>query len=136
MLSVAECLHISEPGGPSKETRELFEEVLTSGTVVHLVDPDIFVAERARELLWNDGFLLSGADCLHVATALLGTCAAFLTLDAKIKKQGKFMTAIPQLERIGLTVLRPSQTTQLLIEYRSDDIFTDRGEAGTPQQAG
>jgi hypothetical protein len=54
-MSVAECLHVEEPGGPSKETRELFVEFLTSGTIVDLVEPDIFVAERARDLLWNDG---------------------------------------------------------------------------------
>src|SRR5208283_4715666 len=59
MLSVAECLHISEVGGPSRETRDLFEEFLTSGTVAHLVEPDIFVAERARDLLWNDNIVLS-----------------------------------------------------------------------------
>src|SRR5690348_12063523 len=52
MLSVAECLHAGEAGGPSKETRELFLHFLTSGTVVDLVEPDLFVAERARDLLW------------------------------------------------------------------------------------
>jgi predicted nucleic acid-binding protein len=118
MLSVAECLHVEEPGGPSKETRDLFVEFLTSDTIVDLVEPDIFVAERARDLLWNDGVYLKGADCLHGATALLDGCSEFLTLDGRIKKKGsKFATAIPERKKIGLAVLRPSQTNSLPNEY-------------------
>jgi hypothetical protein len=101
MLSVAECLHIGEIGKPAQETRDLFVEFLTSGTVIDLVEPDIFVAERARDLFWNDGILLSGADSLHVASALLDGCVEFLTLDGKIRKQ-KFATAMPRLKAIGL----------------------------------
>lgn len=86
ILSVAECLHVDEPGGPTTETRALFVDFLTSGSVVELVEPDLFVAERARDLHWKDNVLLSGADSLHVATALLTECVEFLTLDGKIKK--------------------------------------------------
>lgn len=132
MLSVAECLHVEEPGGPSKETRELFVEFLTSDTIVDLVEPDIFVAERARDLRWNDGVYLKGADCLHVATALLDGCSEFLTLDGKIKKQSKFATAIPELKKIGLAVLRPSQTNSLPNEYRTDDLFKGKGQEAAP----
>jgi hypothetical protein len=131
MLSVAECLHVEEGDGPSKETRELFVEFLTSGRVVSLIEPDIFVAERARDLVWNDGVLLSGMDCLHVASALLDGCSEFLTLDYKIKKRAKFATAIPKLTRIGLAVLRPSETTNLPGEYRSDDMFADKNHEAT-----
>jgi hypothetical protein len=134
MLSVAECLHAGESGGPSKETRDLFVEFLTSGAIVDLVEPDLFVAERARDLLWNDGISLSGADCLHVATALLDGCSEFLTLDGKIRNQRKFATAIPQLSKIGLVVLRPSQTKNLPSEYRSDDLFTSKGQEATSRQ--
>ncbi len=134
MLSVAECLHVEEPGGPSRETRELFVEFLTSDTIVDLVEPDIFVAERGRDLLWNDGVHLSGADCLHVATALLDGCSEFLTLDGKIRKQKKFATAIPELKKIGLAVLRPSQTNNLPNEYRTDDLFTAKGQKAIKEQ--
>src|SRR6516164_4296456 len=65
VLSVAECLHVDEAPGPSQETRDLFVDFLTSGTVVDLVEPDVFVGERARDLFWQDGILLSGADSLH-----------------------------------------------------------------------
>lgn len=134
MLSIAECLHVEEHGGPSKETRELFVEFLTSGTIVEPVEPDIFVAERARDLLWNDNVHLRGADCLHVATALLNGCAEFLTLDGKIRKQEKFATAIPELKKIGLAVLRPSQTNILPNEYKSDDLFKAKSQETGPEQ--
>lgn len=128
MLTVAECLHMEEPSGPSKETRELFAQFLTSGVVVDLVEPDIFVAERARDLLWNDSISLSGADGLHVASALLDGCSEFLTFDGKISKQ-KFAAAIPRLQTIGLRVVRPSQTSYLPAEYRTDDLFEGQGKA-------
>jgi predicted nucleic acid-binding protein len=134
MLSVAECLHVSEPGGPSKETRDLFVGFLSSGTIVDLIEPDIFVAERGRELLWTDGVFLSGADCIHVATALLDGCSEFLTLDGKIRKQAKFAAAIPQLKKIGLTILRPSQTNNLPNEYKIDDLFAGAGQGANPGQ--
>jgi predicted nucleic acid-binding protein len=134
MLSVAECLHVEESGGPSKETRDLFVEFLTSGTIVDLIEPDIFVAERARDLLWNDGVYLKGADCFHVATALLDGCSELLTLDGRIKKQSKFSTAIPELKKIGLAVLRPSQTNGLPNEYRTDDLFKGKGQEAAAEK--
>jgi PIN domain len=122
MLSVAECIHAGEDGAPPQETRDLFIEFLTSGRVTDLVEPDIFVAERARDLFWNNHISLSGADSLHVATALLSECREFLTLDGKIKKP-KFVAAIPQLDKIGLRVIRPCETQFLPAEYRADDLF-------------
>jgi hypothetical protein len=104
------------------ETRALFVDFLTSGVVVELVEPDIFVTERARDLLWKDNILLSGADSIHVATALFGKCVEFLTLDGKIRKQ-KFGAAVPELKKIGLSVIRPSQTNNLPNEFRSDDLL-------------
>ncbi len=124
MLSVAECVHAGENDAPSIETRDLFIDFLTSGRVTDLVEPDIFVAERARDLFWHDAIVLSGADSLHVATALLTECREFLTLDGKIKKQ-KFVIAIPRLEKIGIKVIRPSETQFLPAEYRVDDLFKD-----------
>jgi hypothetical protein len=129
MLSIAECLHINEPGGPSKETRDLFVYFLTSGTVVDLVEPDIFVTERARDLVWSDGILLSGADCLHVASAILDGFSEFVTLDERIRKQ-KLATAIPQLQAIGIAVRRPSKPVNLPSEYRTDDLFADEKKPG------
>ena len=128
MLAVAECLHVDEPGGPSEDTRNLFIDLLTSGAVVDLVEPDLFVAERARDLHWQDGILLSGADSLHVASALLDGCKEFVTLDGKITKK-KFAAAVPQIQKLGLLVVRPSQTQNLPNEYRTDDLFAGKTEA-------
>jgi hypothetical protein len=99
---------------------------------VDLIEPDLFVAERARDLLWNDKILLGGADSLHVATALLDGCFEFLTLDGKIGQHKKLAAAIPQLKKIGLAVLRPCQTNYLPSEYRTDDLFIKA--QNTPEQ--
>jgi hypothetical protein len=136
MLSVAECTHAGELGGPSQETRDLFVELLTSGAVVDLVEPDLFVAERGRDLYWNDGVLLGGPDSMHVASALLDKCSEFLTLDARIKNQvSKLAIAIPKLKTLGLSVMRPSQTSYLPDEYRTDDIFKDYQATQPPPTA-
>jgi hypothetical protein len=133
MLTIAECTHVNEVDGPSKETRELFVEFLTSGSVVHLVEPDLFVAERARDLYWQDQILLKGADSLHVASAVLDGCIEFLTLDGKIQRQEKFAAAIPLLRKVGLAVIRPSQTSRLPNEYRTDDLVTLANQAGAQE---
>jgi hypothetical protein len=50
---------------------------------------------------------------LHVASAILDGCTEFLTLDGKIRKQRKFSTAIPLLRKVGVVVIRPSETGNL-----------------------
>jgi hypothetical protein len=135
MLTVAECTHVGEPDGPSSDTRDHFIEFLTSGKIVHLVEPDLFVAERARDLLWRDKIYLGGPDSLHVGSALLDGCIEFLTLDGRIRKQGKFATAVPLLRNVGLAVVRPSQTGRLPNEYRQDDLITLAQQA-TAQEGG
>lgn len=122
MLSIAECTHADEPSGPSQATKDVLIEFLTSGTVVELVEADIFVMERSRDLLWNDNIKLAGADSIHVATALLSECSEFLTLDDKLKKP-KVSAAVPLLDKLGLKLLRPQQTARLPNEYRTDDLF-------------
>jgi predicted nucleic acid-binding protein len=124
MLSVAECIHAEENGGPARETKNLFIEFLTSGTVVELIEPDLFVMERARDLFWNDAIKLSGADGIHVATAILENCSEFVTLDNKIGKT-KFAAAIPLIGGLGLKVVRPRETSRLPNDYRIEDMFGD-----------
>jgi hypothetical protein len=128
MLSIAECVHVDEEPLPSQETRNLIIEFLSSGSVVDLVEPDLFVMERARDLRWLNDVRLGGADSIHVATALLDGCSEFLTLEKKIEKS-KVVLSIPKLQSMGLSVLRPSQTGCLPNEYRSDDLFKDDPEA-------
>lgn len=127
MLSIAECTHVDEPTGPSQATKDLLVEFLTSGSVVDLVESDIFVMERSRNLLWNDGIKLSGADSIHVGTALLSECSEFLTLDDKLNR-AKIAAAVPLLDKLGLKLLRPQKTTLLPNEYRTDDLFPAEDE--------
>jgi hypothetical protein len=66
---------------------------------------------------------------VHVASAILDGCTEFLTLDGRIRKQGKLATAIPLLQQIGLAVIRPSDTGKLPNEYRQDDLVTLAAQA-------
>lgn len=126
MLAVAECLHVEEVPGPSEETKALFRDFLTSGLVVELVDPDIFIAEKARSLWWDHDIHIKGADAIHVATAMMEECEEFLTLDHRIhNEQSKFARAIPAIARAGLKVVRPCKTTILPEQYRTDDFFPE-----------
>jgi hypothetical protein len=125
MLSIAECTHADKDGPPSRETKDLFLEFLTSGTVVDLFEADFFVLERARDLFWNDGIKLAGADSIHVATALLAECSEFVTLDEKINKH-KFAAAVPLISGLGLKVVRPRETIRLPNDYRTEDMFDDQ----------
>lgn len=129
MLSIAECVHINEEPTPADETRALILDFLSSGSVVSLVEADIFVMERARDLRWKDDVRLGGADSIHMATALLDGCAEFLTLEKKIEKS-KVATSMPKLQKLGLSVVRPSQTNCLPNEYRTDDLFKDHAQNG------
>jgi hypothetical protein len=122
--TVAECMHAGEIGGkPHEETKELFVEFLTSGRVIELVEPDVFVAEAARDLRWNHGINLKGADAIHFATAISMSCSEFLTTDKLLKKSGsKFPTAVPQFAALGLMVRRPSETMLLPDNYRQYEL--------------
>ena len=69
-LVISECMHIGEKD-VSQETKDAFLALLTSGGAVTLIAVDIFVAERARDLLWQHKISCGGAaDMVHVATAL------------------------------------------------------------------
>jgi hypothetical protein len=122
MLTVAECTHVGETALPSKETRDMFIDFLTSGMVTQLVEPDIFVAECARDLRWTYDIRLGGADAMHMATAQMEECPEFLTWDDKIQKQ-KMKEAIPKLAKIGIKVLKPSETTVLPLSYRQGNFL-------------
>jgi hypothetical protein len=78
------------------------------------------------------GILLSGADSLHVASAFLDECVEFLTLDGKLKKR-KFAKAISELHKLGLRVVRPSQTSHLPNEYRTTDLFDAQNQEARPE---
>lgn len=123
-LSVAECLHVGDSGPPDQRTRDLFHDFLTSGSVVELLEADVFVAEEARRLYWDRDVRVKGADGLHLATAMIHDCREFLTTDDRIRDQSrKFGQAVPKLRTIGINVVRASETRYLPDNYRTPDMF-------------
>jgi len=79
-LTIAESRRAD--GAPTEEVKRLFNSILVSGKVVLLTQMTQTIAERARDLHWDHGINLGGADAIHVATALTVGCSEFLTFDA------------------------------------------------------
>jgi predicted nucleic acid-binding protein len=105
-ISIAECVAAGNDIG--KEVQEFFIGVLTSGRMFKLVQDSIFVAEQARDLRWDHGINLKGADAIHVASAVEAQCTEFLTWDTDITKP-----KVQLLSKLGIAVITPSQTKLL-----------------------
>ena len=117
-ISIAECKHAGGP--PTDEVKRLFRSILSSGKVVKLAQLTKGISERARDLQWEDGINLAGADSIHVATALNTGCKEFLSFDfGKSKSPVKFA---PQLKPLGLIAIVPAGTSLLPPEYRQHRI--------------
>jgi hypothetical protein len=117
-LLIAECQHAGDSTNIPETTKETFRRLLTSGQGVILIAPDVFIAERARDLLWMDYIRCGGAsDAVHVATALETKCDEFLTYNTH-KGPGKPETAA-KLAKLGLRVITATQTTVLPDKYTS-----------------
>ncbi len=114
-LTVAECTHAE--GDISDEVQDWFIRLLTSGKHVILVEPDIFVAELARDLRWRHNIRLGGADGLHVASGIDRACVEFLTLEGE-KKNNAILRNKGEIVKLGMTPRHPSDTTCLSEEYR------------------
>jgi len=132
-LSLAECTHAA--GGIDETIKELFEKFLASGEVVVPISADFHMGIAARDLRWEHNILLGGADAIHIASALLVGCQEFITTDHKIKTRKKLIAAIPQIERLGLKVIRASQTSLLSTEYLQNELFNGQNETEeTPEE--
>lgn len=118
VLSIAECTHAD--GNTDPKVRDLFTRVLMSGQYVQLVQPTPFIGADARDLRWNHGIALRGADLMHVASGFSLKAAEFLTTDEKIAK------AATAIEARGMQVLVPSKTAYLPARYRQGDIFSEK----------
>jgi len=120
---VAECTHAGDEN-ITDEVKELFVRFLTSGKHVVLIQPDVFVAEDARDLRWKHKISLSGADALHVASALSVGCKEFLTTDQK--RKGPLGQA-DKIAQLGMYVIAPSATGLLPDEYRQTSALETAG---------
>jgi predicted nucleic acid-binding protein len=121
-LTIAECRHAKIPNtpNPTDEIKRLFRSILSSGKVVKLAQLTKGTAERARDLHWDDGMNLGGADAIHVATALVTGCKEFLSFDfGKSKSPLKFA---PELQALKLRAIEPAKTLLLPGQYLQGDL--------------
>ena len=124
MLTISECVHLGDGPAIDQETKDTIDAYLMSGSVVDLIEADIFVAEKARSLSWDNLIRLKGADLIHLATSLERGCREFITTDHKIHRRGsRFTKNLPELKKAGFRIVRASDTRQLPDEFRMEDMF-------------
>jgi predicted nucleic acid-binding protein len=124
-VTIAEFRRAKADAQPSKELKRLIRSILLSGRVVTLAQVTQGVAERARDLDWEDEVNLKGADAIHVATALITGCKEFFTADGRGALRPP---VVAKLGKLGLRSVRPSDTRLLPNEYRQGK-FTDQESA-------
>jgi predicted nucleic acid-binding protein len=102
-------------------TQEFLINLLTSGRLVKLIEPGIFVAESARDLRWKHGLKLKPYDSMHVASALVGQCKELLSWDTDMSSQ-KRAEEIRVLSSLGLRVIAPHDSNVLPETYRQQGL--------------
>ncbi|MGI8960360.1 MAG: type II toxin-antitoxin system VapC family toxin [Bryobacteraceae bacterium] len=131
ILSVAECqcAYTTETRDNriiTDDIKKLFKDMLMSGQFVVLVQDSVLVAEKARNLYWVHQLAFSGADAVHIASALEMRCDEYLTFDEKAHKKAS------ELEQLGITVLRPKDTKcvpkKLIEEAEKERVKQDQTE--------
>lgn len=128
IISVSECVAIEQGQRQvPEETKEYFRRLLISGQYVVLIQPTPFVAERSQNLRWDHEIVLTGADAMHVASALEHGCEEFITTDERIQR-AKIQKAIPKLNKLGLRVIHGSETSVLPNSYRQVDLLNGAGD--------
>lgn len=120
-LTVAESLFLGvdekkKPIECDVATQEFLINVLTSGRLIKLIEPSLFVAERARDLRWKHGLKLKPYDSMHVASALDGGCKELLSWDGDMASD-KRAKEIKVLSSLGLRVIAPHDSNVLPKEY-------------------
>lgn len=113
-LTIAECTHGGE-GEIGADVQRILNGILTSGDYLELIQMTPFVAMDARDLRWNHGITLRGADGIHVASAISERCDELLTTDGKM---GRLHHHRDKLLSLGLTVCPARETTSLPAKYR------------------
>ena len=118
MLTISECRRAKQDQPATEEMKRIIRSVLTSGKVFSLAELTQTIAERARDLEWDDDINLKGADAVHVATAIKTGCKEFFTMDGRgpLKNAGK-------IAALGLKVIRPADTALLPPEYRQGKLI-------------
>lgn len=121
LLSVTECTHAE--GDISPKIQELFVGILTSGKGgVTLLQPDIWIAERARDLRWKHSINMKCADGIHVASAIENNCKEFLTWDGVGGSAKSILKNATALRALGLHVITPDKTALIPDEFKQTNM--------------
>jgi predicted nucleic acid-binding protein len=121
-LTIAECRHVGDKD-ISDDVKSQFNRLLMSGQYVRLVQMTPFIASDARDLHWVHGIIgLSGADAIHIASAIDRECEEFLTANGRLERLGK---QTGQLIRFGLYSRRGKDTICLPTKYRQMKLDDD-----------
>ena len=127
MLAVAEC--VSADGDLSPAVRQMFVGLLTSGKGgVLLLQDDLWVIERARDLRWKEGLNFKCPDSVHIASAIENKCDEFLTMDGTGASAKSILKASKELQRLGLRVCTPADTTSIPDDMRQNELLGIGGE--------
>jgi predicted nucleic acid-binding protein len=114
---------------PDDNVKRLIRSVLTSGRIVTLAEVTQSVGEKARDLHWDYGINLSGADAIHVATAIITGCKEFLTLDVRKKSPHTYAAEIAGL---GVRVIRAPNTRLLPPDYLQGSMLAPASDPNSP----
>jgi hypothetical protein len=121
IMSVVECT--AADGDITAEVQSLFIGLLTSGkSGVLLLQSDIWVAERARDLRWKHGINLKCPDSIHVASAIEANCAEFITMDGVGGSKKSILKSANALAALSINALPPDQTKFIPDEFRQHNI--------------
>lgn len=118
-LTVAEVIYVNEDP-PGDDERAMIERFMLSGRDgLMIVEPSPFIAIKARDLAWKDGFKHRAMDRLHVASALQIGAAELLTLDGRLAK--RFNASSIE----GCRLIPAHECSVLPSDYKTDDLFKD-----------
>lgn len=124
VLTIAECRRARQDKPANAEMKRILRAVLASGKIFHLAEVTQAIAERARDLEWQSGINLKGADAIHVATALVTGCKEFFTSDGR----GPLNNA-DKILALGLKVIRPADTLLLPSHHRQGKLNHEEDKA-------
>ncbi|MGH6846211.1 MAG: type II toxin-antitoxin system VapC family toxin [Methylocella sp.] len=113
-LTIAECTHGGD-GDISPTVKSELNRLLMSGQYVRLVQMTPFIAVDARDLRWNHGITLRGADSIHVSSALALKCEEFLSANGRLARIDQHSA---RLAKLGIQVPAGRDTLCLPEKYR------------------
>ncbi len=122
-LTIAEVRY-PRNGKVTEDVKRVIKSILSSGKIVSLVEPTIFISEDARDLKWKyDISGLGGADAIHLATAISQSCKEFITVEGKPIKQAEIIKS-----KLDIRVIKPSETIYLPDSYKQDNLLENTEE--------